>query len=367
MAMTPRERLLAAIRLQEPDVVPVCPLIDNHYAAYVSGVKVYEADWRHQIAAIDEIGHDAIILPDNFGEIVDLAVPALRWKRKVIERGVNFRVVESKLETPYGPLVSSVCEKGDCSAWTMKPAITSLKDDYEKIVWFYEQLASGEYDVERLYAEIRRKLSNRGLICARSGVELGGGIRESIIERYRWPDLVKKIDAIAFESNKPLLEDAFEAGADLVFGSSSGTGILSPRLIDEFDLPRLKRLSDFAHKYGVLHYFHCCDKCNMMLEKFVEQGIDLIETLAPPPSGDIDLGDAKKRIGDKVCLKGNLNLTLLYNGTPREIEDSVKDCITKASLGGGFILGTEDALQWGHPIGNIKAMVMMGRKYGAYS
>jgi len=367
MDMSPRERLLAAISLQEPDVVPVCPLIDNHYAAYVSGAKVHEASWRHQIAAIDEIDHDAIILPDNFGEIVDHAVPSLKWKREVVETGANFRIVESSLETPYGPLISRVCEKDDCSAWTMKPPVESLEDDYEKIVWFYEQLASGRYDVKSSYADIQKKLGDRGLICARSGVELGGGIRESIIDRFRWPDLVKKIDAIAFESNKPLLEATFEAGADLVFGSSSGIGVLSPKLIEEFGLPRLRRLSDFAHKHGVLHYFHCCDKCNVMLEKFVEQGIDLMETLAPPPSGDIDLGDAKERIGDKVCLKGNINLSLLYIGTLSEIEDSVKDCITKAGRGGGFILGTEDALQWGHPIGNIKAMVMMGRKYGAYS
>ena len=63
MVMSSRERLLAAINLQEPDAIPVCPLIDNHYAAYLSGVKVHEADWRHQIAAIDIIGHDAIVLP----------------------------------------------------------------------------------------------------------------------------------------------------------------------------------------------------------------------------------------------------------------------------------------------------------------
>jgi len=367
MGMTPRERLLAAINLQEPDVVPVCPLIDSHYAAYVSGVKVYEANWRHQIAAMDVIGHDAIILPDNFGEIVDLAVPALKWKREVIETGVGFRVVESKLETPYGPLVSRVCEKDDCSAWTMKPPVGSLKEDYEKIVWFYEQLGSGRYDVRSSYAEIKKRLKNKGLICARSGVELGGGIRESVIDRYRYPDLVKKIDVIASECNEPLLKAAFEGGADLVFGSSSGTGIFSPRLIEEFDLPRLRRLSDFAHKYGVFHYFHCCDKCNVMLEKFAEQGIDLFETLAPPPSGDIELEDAKQRIGDKVCLKGNLNLTLLYNGTLREIKESVRNCIMKAGHGGGFILGTEDALQWGHPVENIKAMVRMGRKYGVYT
>ena len=364
--MSSRERLLAAIHLQEPDVVPVCPLIDNHYAAYVSGVKVYEADWRHQIAVIDVIGHDAIILPDNFGEIVDLAVPLLRWKRRVVEEGANFRVVESRLETPYGPLVSRVCEKDNCSAWTMKPPIESLHDDYERIMWFYEQLASAEYDVKSSYAEVQRRLKDRGLICARSGVELGSGVKESIVNRYRYPDLVEKIDAIAFESNKPLLEAAFEAGADLVFGASSGTGIFSPGLIEEFDLPRLRRLSDFAHKYGVLHYFHCCDKCDVMLEKFAEQDMDLIETLAPHPSGDIELSDAKNRIGDKVCLKGNLNLTLLYKGTPGEIEEAVRGCIEKAGYNGGFILGSEDALQWGHPVENVKAMVKMGKKHGKY-
>jgi len=365
--MTPRERLLAAIRLEEPDVVPVCPLIDNHYAAFVTGVKVPEANWRHQILAIERIGHDAIILPDNYDETINDRVPALRWKNEITETGSNYRLIKSKLETPYGPLLSEISERDDCSAWSIRSPITSLEADYEKIVWFYEQLASGRYDLKGSYEGIRGRLHDRGLICARSGVGLGAGIEETIIELYRFPDLYKKTNTLALDSNRPLLEAAFEAGADLVFGGSNGTETYSPRLIEEFELPITKALIDIVHDGGAMFYFHCCGKSNGLLERFAELGPDLIETLAPPPSGNVDLGDAKRRIGDKVCLKGNMNLSILYNGTRDEIEKTVRDCIEKAGPGGGYILGTEDALQWGYPVDNIQAMVTMGRRYGAYA
>jgi hypothetical protein len=328
-------------------------------------VKVHEANWRHQISAIESIGHDAIILPDNYHEAINDKVPALRWKDVIIETGPNFRIVESRLETPHGPLISKTSERDDCSAWSIRSPYTSLEADYEKIVWFYEQLASGRYDLKGSYDEIRGRLRDRGLICARSGVTLGAGIEETIIELYRCPALSKEISALALNSNKPLLEAAFEAGADLVFGGSNGTEMYSPRLIEEFDLPITKALIDIVHDGGAMFYFHCCGKSDSLLERFAELGPDLIETLAPPPSGNVDLGDAKRRIGDKVCLKGNMNLTLLYNGTRHEIESAVRDCIEKASPGGGYILGTEDALQWGHPIDNIRAMVSIGRKYGS--
>ena len=96
-----------------------------------------------------------------------------------------------------------------------------------------------------------------------------------------------------------------------------------------------------------------------------ECGVDVLETLTPPPMGDANLAELKKEIGDSVCLKGYIDLWhVIHEGTPETIEKAVKEAIEIAAPGGGFILGTSDSIRPGTPIENIKAYFRAGRKYG---
>ena len=50
-------------------------------------------------------------------------------------------------------------------------------------------------------------------------------------------------------------------------------------------------------------------------------GIDLFETLSPPPVGNVaDLAEARKIIDPKICTRGNVGLDILLNGSETEIE-----------------------------------------------
>jgi len=47
---------------------------------------------------------------------------------------------------------------------------------------------------------------------------------------------------------------------------------------------------------------------NNLLEEFADTGADALNPLEAPPMGDIyDLGDAKRRMGDRVCVFGNVS------------------------------------------------------------
>ena len=73
----------------------------------------------------------------------------------------------------------------------------------------------------------------------------------------------------------------------------------------------------------------------------METGASGIECLDPKPLGDVDLSDAKKRIGSKGFIKGNLDsVNLLLNGDKEEIISDVKKRIEIGSRNGGFILST---------------------------
>jgi len=40
-----------------------------------------------------------------------------------------------------------------------------------------------------------------------------------------------------------------------------------------------------------------------IVDLVADAGIDVLETLTPPPVGDVDLAAVKRRIGDRVCLR----------------------------------------------------------------
>ena len=98
-----------------------------------------------------------------------------------------------------------------------------------------------------------------------------------------------------------------------------------------------------------------------------EIDLDVMEPLEAPPGGDVDLADAKRRWGDKFCLKGNLNtFDLMLHGTPDQVAQAAREAIDAAGAGGGFILSTGDQCGRDTPDANFEALVEVSRTYGRY-
>ena len=105
----------------------------------------------------------------------------------------------------------------------------------------------------------------------------------------------------------------------------------------------------------------------LTLGEYVSAGADVIETLTPPPVGDVDLVEAKRLYGGKTCLKGYIDLIyVLKHGTPELIEQTVREAIAVAAPGGGFILGTSDSIRDGTPEANVRAYFAAAHRYGTY-
>ena len=73
----------------------------------------------------------------------------------------------------------------------------------------------------------------------------------------------------------------------------------------------------------------------------VETGTQGIDTLDPPPLGNGDLAEAKRQIGDRVFIKGNMNaVELLTYTTPEQVIAHASERIRIGDPGGGYILST---------------------------
>lgn len=133
------------------------------------------------------------------------------------------------------------------------------------------------------------------------------------------------------------------AGIDAIKVSSpfAGRGFISPEIYGEFVLPFEREIAGAVRERDVHIYTHTCGAISDRLELLFDAGVSGIECLDPPPLGDVELDDAKRRIGRRGFIKGNIDSvnTLLY-GTKEEILADARRRIEVGRQGGGFILST---------------------------
>jgi uroporphyrinogen decarboxylase len=81
-----------------------------------------------------------------------------------------------------------------------------------------------------------------------------------------------------------------------------------------------------------------------LLERIASMQPDAMETFTPPDmGGDVDLAEAKCRIGDKVCMIGGFDQFHFFTGcTPAETRAEVRRCFEAAGSGGSHILSPSD-------------------------
>jgi uroporphyrinogen-III decarboxylase len=79
-----------------------------------------------------------------------------------------------------------------------------------------------------------------------------------------------------------------------------------------------------------------------------------------------DMLHAKRVLGDTLCIKGNIDPTLLVFGTPDEVEAECKRLIDGCAPGGGFILSSGCEAPPNARPENIRAMLRCAVEYGVY-
>jgi len=78
-----------------------------------------------------------------------------------------------------------------------------------------------------------------------------------------------------------------------------------------------------------------------------------------------DMIKAKEILGDTVCIRGNVPLSILIGGTPGDVNAYCKKLIDGCGKGGGFIMDSATGLDDAKPE-NVKAMFEFTREYGVY-
>jgi uroporphyrinogen-III decarboxylase len=138
-------------------------------------------------------------------------------------------------------------------------------------------------------------------------------------------------------------------------------GWMSKQQYETFYWPSLKKVMDALIEEGII--------CLM----FAEGGYNTrLDTLTDFPRGSVvwwfdqtDMVKAKKVLGDKFCIQGNVPSSLLVTGTPEDVKECCRKLIEQCGKGGGYILGA-GCVPDSPKLENLRAMVAAVNEYGVY-
>ena len=163
------------------------------------------------------------------------------------------------------------------------------------------------------------------------------------------------------------MQQIIDAGADVLSyaGNIANAKLISPRFYRTYILPYEREFVEFIQSQGAIVLYHNCGYARNLLPLYTELNLGAYESLTPPPYGDTILEDAVQILGKQTALSGNIDqITLLREGTPEEIEATVKETLDTVRGRSHFILATTDYFNEATPHDSIHALAEAGQKHG---
>jgi len=158
-----------------------------------------------------------------------------------------------------------------------------------------------------------------------------------------------------------------DCGVELIISGGDWCEKLGPmvplKFFREVIFPSLRRQVDTAHSRGLKFIKHTDGNIMPLLED-LSNIVDGLHSL--DPSAGVDIGEVKKRCGDKIVLLGNVSVDNLARKGKEDIITEAKECIRKASPGRGHILSSSNTWFTDAKLENCLAMVEASKKFGIY-
>lgn len=137
---------------------------------------------------------------------------------------------------------------------------------------------------------------------------------------------------------------------------------LSPRMWDRFIGQFYCRQVRALKEYGAYVIKHTDGDIMPILDRLVDAGVDALHSI--DPIAGVDIAEVKRRVGNRVCLIGNVHLAKLEQGPREEIAESARYCLRHAAPGGGYIFGSCNSIFQGVPLENYLYMLDIWKECG---
>lgn len=335
--LLPRERIMEALALREPDRVPWIEI---------------------------EVGQQ--LVDKMFGRpVTPINMPSDMFNRGAEEeKAFSRRVGKDNIQFCFRPPIFCDFNVGQGNRYFYGKGHIQSRDDLKKMV--FPNLEDKNY-LRAAKEFVENKEEFAALAVTRLGfaaVMLSVGMEEFFRLVYEDRELILAVLDRYTRWLCRAMEIVSELGFDFVAAcddlATTMGPMISPRMFEELFLPSMKKV---AKAISVPFFTHSDGNMSQLMEIWLTLGQNGIHPIEPTA---MDIRQVKRKYGSRVCIIGNVDVDLLSNGTPEEIEEIIRGLIRDIAPGGGYIMSTGNMLTDYSRIENVLAMGESIMKYGMY-
>ena len=329
--MTIRERILAAMRWQEPDRVPL---------------TIYDWMLPRGLAerTLREAGVGLIVrLPPHRVEHRQVEI----LSREYWERRRKF--IRRTIRTPVGE-VSQLLEPDpayETSNWIHEHFIKT-PDDYRVMEYYVRDPIYR--DNFAAIAEADRRVGEDGIVfvrVAKSPIQeilyQMTGIEQFAVDYHEHRDVLDSLHACMVQRYQELYDLAAAAPVDVLqLGDNISADVVGVERFRTYLMPEYVKLKKILAGTGKLLAVHMDGRLRGLVQEIAAADFDIMEAMTPPPMGDVSIKEAREAWPDKALW---INFTSsVHIEPPAAIEAHTRQLLAESGSKKGFAIGiTEDA------------------------
>jgi len=377
-SLNAKERILAVLHREEPDIIPFSIYFET---LQLAGLAVYEP-WRKLLdkglclhAPLVTQTHK-VNCPNATMDIIHQYGNRTSWSPADILMAMESpHDILGKLNTPVGEATFKASVKGlDMSIqlpWFPEDGYF-IKDfkDYEVIKYLIEDAEYTPYydDIK----ELQMILGNFGIVDSlvpksplQSLIMLMGPKKLALdyyMHQKEFDDLYRAI----YKKQLEIYKIAAESPAEVIWAPDNVTSLItSPKLFEKYNVPFYNEAADILHKHDKIYIVHMDGTLKHLAELIAKTRIDVIESFTHPPVGDLTITEAKKLWKDKV-IWANFPEPVSMQG-PKAVRVKTIEMLNDAAPGDNFLMGISEGFpSFQHMLKFVPTILKTINKFGKY-
>lgn len=337
--MSVKQRLLSSIKGEKVDRLPWSPFLAYLWESLPNSIQK-----QGQFNFLESIGADPLIRGVyNLFKIV--------YNNCEVTQSTKNDEQLIEYSTPLGKLTAVKKYSTHGNTWFTQVHPVKNEKDLEILAYIYKNMEVVKQFDE--FYEYYKIVGENGLIvpaigidsktCFQSMVEYWLGTEQLSYALYDFPEYVEEaLKAMNMVSLKTAEISAESKAEAFLSWEDTSTTNISPKLYEKYILPEINSYCDIVHSSEKLYLQHACGHLRALMPLIASSKIDAIESISPPPTGNIELWDAKKILGENIAIIGGIEPTKLLYLNKEELKNYVNNLLNNMR-GTRFIPANSDS------------------------
>jgi len=358
--MTSKERILHALHGRDVDYLPFSPNLAYVWESFPQEIQALGQDGFQRMIGCDPLWRGA-------PGVVHATHPEQLRSTRTQEGGLTVLTQE----TPVGNIRTAWTRSPDGNTNFLTEHPLKREEDFKVLLWIEENTRfhfDPSHALAHLDASGREGLSIGMLIprcktAFQTLVEHFVGTEELAYALADFPGTVRELLHAMNANDRACAKISLEAPYDyFITWEDSSTQNYSPAQYCEFIAPEISAWCATLATAGKHYIQHACGHLDQLCVPMREQGIFGVESISPPPTGNITMAGAREKLGPKPVIIGGIEpvefLRLPLAGLDAYVEEVIAEL-----RGGPFLLANSDSCPPGVTVEKFKRVTEIAKRF----